>query len=113
MWDTYHSVAFCQAVPCPHPGSELANPRPLRSGTRQLSHWAGPLFLNLEQARSRTILYQELSKCLSLTGQSNCLLATLGEQVLFWRAGNEGEALSHRIDVNPEAFMAYIVLRWF
>ena len=25
MWDTYNSVA-CQAVPCPHPGYELANP---------------------------------------------------------------------------------------
>ena len=25
MWDAYHSMA-CQAVPCPHPGSELSNP---------------------------------------------------------------------------------------
>src|SRR3712207_6991082 len=28
---------FCQVVPCPHLGSELANPRPLRSGTCELN----------------------------------------------------------------------------
>nr|XP_044613354.1 uncharacterized protein LOC123280402 [Equus asinus]XP_044613356.1 uncharacterized protein LOC123280402 [Equus asinus]XP_044613357.1 uncharacterized protein LOC123280402 [Equus asinus]XP_044613358.1 uncharacterized protein LOC123280402 [Equus asinus] len=31
--DAYHSMA-CQAVPCPHPGSEPENPGPPRSGTR-------------------------------------------------------------------------------
>ena len=36
MWDAYHSMA-CQAVPCPHPGSELANPGPQRSRTRTLN----------------------------------------------------------------------------
>ena len=36
MWDAYHSMA-CQAVPCLHPVSELANPRPLRSGTCKLN----------------------------------------------------------------------------
>src|SRR3712207_7744901 len=33
-WDAYHSLAR-QAVPCPHWGSEPANPRPLRRGTRR------------------------------------------------------------------------------
>ena len=36
MWDAYHSMV-CQAVPCVHPGSELANPRPMRSGTCALN----------------------------------------------------------------------------
>ena len=36
MWDAYHSMT-CQAVPCPHPGSELANPEPLRSRMRALN----------------------------------------------------------------------------
>src|SRR3712207_8015653 len=31
MWDAYHSMA-CQAVPCPHLGSEPGNPRPPGSG---------------------------------------------------------------------------------
>ena len=39
MWDTYHSMAF-QAVPCPHPGSKLANPGPLRSRTCELNRCA-------------------------------------------------------------------------
>ena len=39
MWDAYHSMA-CQVVPCPHPGSEPANPRPLRSGTCELNRCA-------------------------------------------------------------------------
>ena len=30
-WDAYHSMAVWQVVPCPHPGSELVNPGPLRS----------------------------------------------------------------------------------
>ena len=29
MWDDYLSMA-CQVVPCLHPGSELANPGPLK-----------------------------------------------------------------------------------
>ena len=36
MWDTYHSMA-CQVVPCMHPGSQLANPGLLRSGTCALN----------------------------------------------------------------------------
>ena len=36
MWDAYHRAA-CQAVPCPHPGSEPANPRPPRSGMCELN----------------------------------------------------------------------------
>ena len=36
-WDAYHSMAFCQAVPCLHPGSESSNPRPLRSRTCELN----------------------------------------------------------------------------
>ena len=39
MWDAYHSMA-CQAVPCPHPGSEPVNPRPLRSRTCTLNRCA-------------------------------------------------------------------------
>ena len=34
-WDAYHSMA-CQAVPCPHLGSELGNPGPPRSGMCEL-----------------------------------------------------------------------------
>ena len=42
MWDAYHSMA-CQVVPCWHPGSEPANPGPLRSWTCKLNHCAtGP-----------------------------------------------------------------------
>ena len=33
----------CQAVPCPHPGSEPANPGPPRSGTCELNHCATKL----------------------------------------------------------------------
>ena len=41
MWDTYHSMAW-QVVPCPHPGSKLANPRlPKQSMHTQLLH-TGP-----------------------------------------------------------------------
>ena len=36
MWDAYHSMA-CQGVPCPNPGSEWANPGPLRSRTCALN----------------------------------------------------------------------------
>ena len=43
MWDAYHSMA-CQAVPCPHPGSEPANPRPPKHNVRTepLRHRASP-----------------------------------------------------------------------
>ena len=42
-WDAYHSMA-CQAAPCPHPGSQPANPRPLKQNvcTKPLHHQAGP-----------------------------------------------------------------------
>ena len=33
MWDTCHSMA-CQVVPCPHPGSEPANPRLAKQNVR-------------------------------------------------------------------------------
>ncbi|XP_044611524.2 periphilin-1 isoform X7 [Equus asinus] len=36
MWDAYHRLV-CQAVPCPHPGSELANPRLPRGGMCNLT----------------------------------------------------------------------------
>uniref|UniRef100_A0A5F5PTB7 N-terminal EF-hand calcium binding protein 2 n=1 Tax=Equus caballus TaxID=9796 RepID=A0A5F5PTB7_HORSE len=35
MWDAYHSMAY-QAVPCLHPGSELANPGPPKQNHLQL-----------------------------------------------------------------------------
>ena len=43
MWDAYHSMA-CQAVLCPHLGSELGNPRPLKRNvlTQALRHRASP-----------------------------------------------------------------------
>ena len=50
MWDACHSMA-CQAVPCPHPGSEPANPRPRRCGTCELNCCAtgpGPPPLNIK-----------------------------------------------------------------
>src|SRR3712207_9557274 len=42
-WDAYHSMA-CQVVPCPHLGSEPANPGPPKQnmGTQPLHHWGGP-----------------------------------------------------------------------
>ena len=36
MWDAYHSMA-CQAVTCPHPGSEPAKPGPPRSRPCELN----------------------------------------------------------------------------
>ena len=46
MRDTCHSVA-CQAVPCPHLGSELTNPRPPRSGTWEYNHCTtGPALIS-------------------------------------------------------------------
>ena len=35
-WEAYHTMV-CQVVPCPHPGSELANPGPLRTGRANLT----------------------------------------------------------------------------
>ena len=37
MWDAYHTMA-CQMVPSPHLGTELAKPRPPRSGRCALNH---------------------------------------------------------------------------
>ena len=48
MWDAYHSMA-CEVLPCPHLGSEPANPRPLRCGTCELNRCAtgpAPWFLS-------------------------------------------------------------------
>ena len=39
-WDAYHSMAFCQAVPCPHPASRPANPGPPRRGAWELNRCA-------------------------------------------------------------------------
>ena len=52
MWDAYHSMT-CQALPCPHQGSEPANLRPLRSRMCELNCCAtGPApklpFFNLQ-----------------------------------------------------------------
>ena len=41
-WDTFLSMV-CQAVPCPHPGSQVAKPGQPRSGTCELNRCAtGP-----------------------------------------------------------------------
>ena len=45
MWDAYHSMAWW-AVLCPHPGAELVNSRPPRSGTCELNGCAtGPALI--------------------------------------------------------------------
>ena len=40
MWDAYHSVAFCQAVPCLHRVSNWANPGPPRSRMCEPNYYA-------------------------------------------------------------------------
>ena len=62
--DACHSMAFAKWYrPCPHPGSELGNPRPPRNGTCELNHCAtrlAPLLTHLEDELSGYLL-QKLS----------------------------------------------------
>ena len=64
MWDAYHGMA-CQAVPCPHPGSEPMNPGPPRIRTCELNCCATGLapaicFCSTVLLSTSILLYQRM-----------------------------------------------------